>query len=132
MVFIPEEHYLWDFWIVTPQEWEDASLLYHLFYLQAPRTLLDPNLRHDMATVGYAVSHDLRQWEHRGTVLEAGQPGSWDDRVIWTGSVIVRDGLAYMFYTGMCQAERTPIQRIGLAISKDLGTLGTAFGQSIA
>lgn len=120
MVFIPEEHYLWDFWLVSPEEWGDTHALYHLYYLQAPRSLHDPNLRHSVATVGHAVSLDLRQWVHRGTVLEAGRPGSWDDRAIWTGSVTVRDSLAYMFYTGLSQAERAPVQRIGLAVSADL------------
>ena len=120
MVFIPEEHYLWDFWLVSPQEWVDAHALYHLYYLQAPRSLHDPNLRHSVATVGHAVSRDLRRWVHRGTVLEAGRPGSWDDRAIWTGSVTIRDNLAYMFYTGLSQAERAPVQRIGLALSSDL------------
>jgi len=118
-VYIPELHYLWDFWLVSPHEWEGDSL-YHLFYLQAPRTLSDPNMRHGVATVGYAVSHDLRQWKYCGTVLEAGLPGSWDDRAIWTGSVTIRDGVAYMFYTALSFAERAPVQRIGLAISSDL------------
>ena len=119
MVYIPEQHYLWDFWLVSPHEWEGDSL-YHLFYLQAQRTLSDPNMRHGVATVGYAVSHDLRQWKYCGTVLEAGLPGSWDDRAIWTGSVTIRDGVAYMFYTALSFAERAPVQRIGLAISSDL------------
>jgi len=120
MVFIPEQHYMWDFWLVSPHEWGGSNSPYHLYYLQAPRTLSDPNLRHGIATVGHAVSHDLRQWIHCGTALEAGQLGSWDDRAIWTGSVIVRDNLAYMFYTGLCQAERGFVQRIGLAVSTDL------------
>ena len=120
MVFIPEEHYLWDFWLVSPNEWGDSSVPYHLYYLQAPRTLSDPYLRHGVATVGHAVSRDLRQWVQSGTALEAGKPGSWDDRAIWTGSIRVRDGVAYMFYTGLCQAEKTAVQRIGLAVSNDL------------
>ena len=120
MVFIPEHHYLWDFWLLSPHEWGDLHGPHHLYYLQAPRTLSDPDLRHGVATVGHAVSHDLRQWIPHGTVLEAGHPGSWDDRAIWTGSVIVRDGLAYMFYTGTCLAEKGLVQRIGLAISTDL------------
>lgn len=120
MVFIPEQHYLWDFWLVSPDEWRSQESLYHLFYLQAPRSLHDPNLRHGMATVGHAVSHDLRHWVHRGTVLEAGSPGSWDDRAIWTGSVTIQDGLAYMFYTALSTADQTYVQRIGLAVSADL------------
>ena len=120
MVFIPEQHYLWDFWLVSPQEWGGQPALYHLFYLQASRSLHDPNLRHGVATVGHAISPDLRQWVHRGTVLEAGSLGSWDDRVIWTGSVTIRENVAYMFYTGISQAQPAPIQRIGLATSTDL------------
>ncbi len=120
MVFIPEQHYLWDFWLVSPHEWGDARAPYHLYYLQAWRRFGSPNLRHGAATVGHAISHDLRQWVSRGTALEAGRPGSWDDRAIWTGSVTVRDGLTYMFYTGLCQAERGLVQRIGLAVSTDL------------
>ncbi len=119
-MFMPEEHYMWDFWLVSPQEWKGQQALYHLFYLQAPRSLHDPDLRHGMATVGHAVSHDLRNWVHHGTVLETGHPGSWDDRAIWTGSVTIRDGLAYMFYTALSKSERAPVQRIGLAISSDL------------
>ena len=120
VVFIPEQHYLWDFWLVSPHEWNDAHALYHLYYLQAPRVLSDPHLRHSMATVGHAVSRDLRQWEIRGTALETGQAGSWDDRAIWTGSVIIRNNLAYMFYTALSWGEKVPVQRIGLAISTDL------------
>ncbi|HLZ60844.1 MAG TPA: hypothetical protein VKR06_28175 [Ktedonosporobacter sp.] len=120
MVFVPEQHYLWDFWLVSPHEWRDSRALYHLYYLQAPRTLADPNLRHSVSTVGHAVSHDLRHWVHDGTALEAGQTGSWDDRAIWTGSVIVRNNTACMFYTGTCQAEQGRVQRIGLALSTDL------------
>jgi beta-fructofuranosidase len=73
-----------------------------------------------MATVGHAVSRDLRQWVHQGTVLEAGPPNSWDDRAIWTGSVTIRDSLAYMFYTALSQSDVASIQRIGLAVSTDL------------
>lgn len=120
MVFIPEQHFLWDFWLVSPHEWSGARALYYLYYLQAPRALRDPNMRHNVATVGHAVSRDLRHWEQCGTALDAGQPGDWDDQAIWTGSVIVRDGLAYMFYTGKCQAEKGLVQRIGLATSTDL------------
>lgn len=33
---------------------------------------------------------------------------------------MIRDGLAYMFYTALSRAEKVPIQRIGLAVSTDL------------
>ncbi len=31
MGFIPEQHYLWDFWLVSPHEWGDARAPYHLY-----------------------------------------------------------------------------------------------------
>jgi beta-fructofuranosidase len=120
VVYLPEQYYMWDFWLVSPPELEDGCATYHLFYLQAPRLLHDQNMRHGVATVGHAISHDLRQWVNDGTALGAGKAGSWDDRAIWTGSVTIRDGFAFMFYTGLSLAEQAPVQRIGLAISADL------------
>ena len=113
-MYVPEDRYVWDFWVV-PHEGR-----YHLFHLQAPRELPDPELRHGMATVGHAVSEDLIRWKNLGTAVGPGQPGEWDDRAIWTGSVVKGDGLFYMFYTGTCRAEEGRIQRIGFATSRDL------------
>ena len=48
-----EDHWVWDSWIA------DDGDLYHLFFLQAPRSLVDPGKRHTAATVGHATSRDL-------------------------------------------------------------------------
>ena len=93
---------------------------YHAFYLQAPRDLGDPDLRHDHASIGHAVSTDLRTWKVLPDALHPGPAGSWDDRATWTGSVTEHDGRWYLFYTGTTWAEEGRIQRIGLAISDDL------------
>lgn len=114
----PANHYLWDFWFAPHGSEPDAQ--YHLFYLQAPRSLPDPDMRHAHASVGHAVSPDLINWETRGTALAAGLPGSWDDRAIWTGSIVERAGTYYCFYTGTTHAENGLIQRIGMATSTDL------------
>ena len=50
------EHWVWDFW--TAQE-EDRV---HVFFLYAPRSLGDPDLRHYASRIGHAVSGDLRTW----------------------------------------------------------------------
>jgi len=113
-MYVPKDRYVWDFWLIT------HAGQYHLFHLQAPRGLPDPEMRHGLATVGHAVSKDLIHWQDLGTALGPGRPGEWDDRAIWTGSVIERDGLFYMLYTGTCHGERGKIQRIGLAVSRDL------------
>ncbi len=96
--------------------------MHHAFYLQAPRCLGDPELRHHNASIGHAVSADLRSWTVLADALRPGPPGSWDDLATWTGSVIEHDGRWYMLYTGISRAEDGLIQRIGLAVSRDLLT----------
>jgi beta-fructofuranosidase len=114
MVFLPSDHLVWDFWLAPRRPGEP----YHLFYLRAPRNLPDPEQRHWVASVGLAVSPDLVHWEKKPPALVPGESGSWDDRAIWTGSVVERDGRYYWFYTAINQRDR--VQRIGLATSTDL------------
>jgi beta-fructofuranosidase len=110
-----QDRWVWDLWLArTPGD-------YHMFFLQAPRILGDPELRHMNASVGHAVSADLSSWTILPDALVPG-PSAWDDLAIWTGSVIERDGLWYMFYTGVSSADGGRVQRIGLATSSDLTT----------
>lgn len=111
-----DDKWVWDFWLATDEP------LQHVFYLQAPRSLGDPDLRHHHATVGHAVSTDMTDWEVLPDALYPGPRGSWDDLAIWTGSVIAHGGLWYMLYTGISTAEAGLVQRIGLAVSSDLIT----------
>jgi beta-fructofuranosidase len=109
-----DDRWVWDFWSVA--DGPD----HHLFYLQAPRALGDPDLRHHHATIGHAVSRDLRDWRVLDDVLGPGPPGSWDDLAVWTGSVVRVDRHWAMLYTGISHRERGAVQRIGLATSDDL------------
>jgi beta-fructofuranosidase len=115
VVYLPSDRLVWDFWFAPKRLGEP----YHLFHLQAPRNLLDPEQRHWVASVGHAVSQDLIHWIERPTALVPGSPESWDDRAIWTGSIVECDGRYYWFYTAVNQRDR--IQRIGLATSTDPG-----------
>jgi beta-fructofuranosidase len=110
------DQWVWDFWIA--QDGPD----YHLFYLQAPRALGNPDLRHWSASIGHAMSQDLRNWQVLPPALSTSPVGSntWDDYATWTGSVISHDGLWYLFYTGCRRSEQGLIQRVGLATSTDL------------
>lgn len=108
------DRWVWDSWYV-----HDGDTV-HVFYLQAPRSLGDPNLRHAHATVGHAVSRDLRRWEILPDALTTGPAGAWDDRSIWTGSVIRGPDAWYLYYTALATADSYPLQRIGLAVSVDL------------
>ncbi len=108
------DHWLWDFWFAV-----DGDRV-HVFFLQAPRSLGDPELRHHAATIGHAVSTDLRTWELRPTAIEPSAPGAFDDLATWTGSVLRVGHRWHMFYTGISRAEDGRVQRIGHASSPDL------------
>jgi len=109
-----EDHWVWDSWIA------DDGDLYHLFFLQAPRSLVDPGKRHTAATVGHATSPDLVTWDYLGECFGPAEAG-FDDLAIWTGSV-VRDGERWrMFYTAVSTAgHHVYDQRVGSAVSDDL------------
>lgn len=95
-----------------------------MFYLHAPKSLGNPDLRHRNARIGHATSSDLRHWTNHGQVFDAGAPGSFDGSATWTGSVVRdRDGLWRMFYTGsrfLSPDSSANIESIGVATSPDL------------
>jgi beta-fructofuranosidase len=114
MVLRLPDKWIWDFWLVRHGD------EHHIFYLQAPRSLGQPMLRHRNASIGHAVSHDLRSWTVLPDALHPGADGAWDDLATWTGSAIEHDGRWSMLYTGISRAEHGLVQRIGLATSDDL------------
>jgi beta-fructofuranosidase len=110
------DKWIWDFWLV--QDGPD----YHVFYLQAPRSIEDPDLRHWHASIGHAISHDLRNWQVLPDALHPSpaESDAFDSYTTWTGSVIRHEGLWHLFYTGGKRSEEGLVQRIGLATSGDL------------
>jgi len=109
-----EDRWVWDFWLAKDRK------TYHMFFLQAPRSLVDPELRHRNASIGHATSADLMDWTEVGTAIKAGYPGEWDDVATWTGSIVKHEGRWWMFYTGTTHKEQGLVQRIGAAVSDDL------------
>jgi beta-fructofuranosidase len=109
------DHWMWDFWFA--QDGPDT----HIFYLQAPRSLIEEHRRHWHVSIGHAVSQDLVNWQILPDALSPSpEAGAWDDYTTWTGSIIQHAGTWYLFYTGSNRAEKGLIQRIGLATSDDL------------
>lgn len=109
-----EHRWIWDFWFA-----EDGPAT-HVFYLQAPRSLPDPDMRHRNATFGHAVSTDLTNWEVLPDPLPRAQAGSWDDLATWTGSIMRAGDTWHLLYTGVSTRDDGLVQRIGLATSRDL------------
>ncbi len=84
--------------------------IYHLFHLIIPN--------HDY--IAHAISRDGISWSRVKNALFVGDPGQWDDDMLWTMHVSkVQDGFR-MFYTGLQRKDRGRLQKIGLAESKDL------------
>lgn len=118
MGFNRPDHWVWDFWLA------DDGERYHLFYLHAPKSLGNPDLRHRNARIGHASSTDLRDWTDHGLAFDAGAAGGFDGSATWTGSIVRGpDGRWHMFYTGsrfLSADSNANIETIGVATSSDL------------
>jgi beta-fructofuranosidase len=102
-----KDTWIWDFWLArNGADW-------HIYFLQAPNTLGDQNLRHRNVTQGHAVSKDLSNWTHLGVCLTPAKGPAWDDWTTWTGSVV-------LFYTGTAHEGEGMHQRVGHATSTDM------------
>lgn len=115
MVLSLEDKWIWDSWYVRDgDDW-------HAYFLQADKSLGDPEQRHWHVSQGHAVSTDLVDWSHVGTCLKPSPGPAFDDYTTWTGSVLRgRDGVWHLFYTGGSHAEGGKKQRIGHAVSHDM------------
>jgi beta-fructofuranosidase len=125
MLRLPDA-WIWDFWFA------DTGTEFHVFFLRASRALRDPMRRHRWASVGHAVSTDLRTWTLLPDALAPSDGPAWDDLAIWTGSVLRGpDGTWRMFYTALSRAEGGAVQRIGIATSTDLIEWSAAAAPSV-
>lgn len=115
MLQLPNK-WVWDFWLAR----DGAD--YHMFYLQADKSLGDPDLRHWNVSVGHSVSQDLCTWIHLPDALAPtqGNDEAPDSYTTWTGCVIPYNGLWIMYYTGTMRAEKGLVQRVCMATSSDL------------
>lgn len=114
-----------DFSLIRKGEW------YHLFYTRvrrfSPYHYGSPgNEILNQTTFGHAISRDLETWVPLDTVLTL-NPGSWDAHHLWAPSVVEKNGVTWMFYTGVRDSQMSASpgdwlprwQTIGAAYSTD-------------
>lgn len=110
-----DDKWVWDSWYV-----QDGDL-WHAFYLQAPKSIGDPEQRHWNVSYGHATSRNLVDWDHLGTCFEPAESPAWDDYTTWTGSVVRGDDNQWhLFYTGTSREGGGKHQKLGHAISDNL------------
>ena len=87
---------------------------YYAYYLQYPVDAPEEG-RWNQQSIGLSISENLLDWQYQGTVLKA-EEGLWCDKGLATGSVVEKDGMAWLLYTGNGWAGK---DGLGLAVSQD-------------
>jgi beta-fructofuranosidase len=115
ILYRPEDAVAADF---IPFYWSNE---YHLFYLRDYR---DKHNHGEGTPWWHLVTRDFVHFEDRGEALPRGAPDA-QDLWVFTGSVIERQGLFHIFYTGHnshYQSTGKPVQKVMHATSPDLKT----------
>lgn len=109
----PDRH-VWDFWY----HFAPDTGTFHLFYLNADRTLVADDKHHMSSQVGYATTKDFLTIDWISDRVLGADPHGWDDTSIWSGEIIKINGGFLMFYTSRNQATHDGmIQNVGVAFT---------------
>jgi beta-fructofuranosidase len=76
--------------------------VYHLFHLIIPN--------HDY--IAHAISKDGISWKRIKNALFVGDPGDWDDDMLWTMHTFKEGETFIMYYTGLQRRDRGEVQKI--------------------
>jgi len=109
----PDRH-VWDFWY----HFESDTGIFHLFYLNADRALVETDAHHMSSQVGYATTTDFLTIDWISDRILGADPQGWDDTSIWSGDIIKVNGGYLMFYTSRNQATHDGMtQNVGVAFT---------------
>jgi sucrose-6-phosphate hydrolase SacC (GH32 family) len=109
----PDRH-VWDFWY----HFDPDTEIFHLFYLNADRSLVAQDQHHLSSQVGYATTKDFLTIEWVSDRVLGADPHGWDDTSIWSGDIIKVQGGFLMFYTSRNQATDDGMtQNVGVAFT---------------
>ena len=97
-----KEKWLWDFWLNKDND------IWYCYFLQADKSLKNPDLRHNNVNHGLATSKDLINWKHHGTVFAPSDNENFDDYTTWTGSIIKNNSKWHYFYTCLLYTSPSP------------------------
>ncbi|MBL7222584.1 MAG: family 43 glycosylhydrolase [Candidatus Brocadiae bacterium] len=101
---------------ITRRDPSDAIKVGEHYYVWYTRTPRGPS-GYD-ATVWYATSPDGLTWTERAEAVPRGAPGEWDDRSVFTPSILVAKGRYSLLYTAVANPfnDRTHTA-IGMAVA---------------
>jgi hypothetical protein len=115
----------WATWIVPPTGYraKDFAVVkhngqFHVFYILHQTGVPNDQTEREL---GHAVSNDLWIWTELDPVIPA-RDDAWDSDHIWAPSIIERDSVFFLFYTGVADdpGGARNWQRTGVATSSDL------------
>lgn len=112
-----DKRYSWDFWY----HFDKDSDIFHVFYLNADRSLVPEKKHHFASRVGYAITKDFSDVKWVNHNVFAASDEGWDNTSIWTGDVVkIRNGYM-LFYTSRDDGVGDGLtQNIGMAFSRNL------------
>ncbi|HEC30804.1 MAG TPA: hypothetical protein ENI66_02210 [Candidatus Yonathbacteria bacterium] len=114
--YCPPGKIIWDTWFLK------TNKVCHAFYLQSKNKDAYQEFKLAHISIGHAISSDgLKNWKELAPALLPSWRDTWDNLSLWSGSVIEKGGLNYLFYTGRSKnSGRRWVRKIGLATSQDL------------
>jgi beta-fructofuranosidase len=96
----------------------ERDSVYHMFHIRGNRSVfVGSHNNGSEEDIGHATSDDLIIWNRHDPVVPRGNAGTWEGSKVFAPDVVERDGLYYMFCTGV---SRYVVQSIGVATSRDL------------